>query len=106
MNTIDVLIRHSQLTNEPLLTTKTLALLYGPRGLAKTFVAMGIAWAVASGSSFLGRHAARPPRGVLSRRRDGRDRDARAPRAVRPGARSAQVHARRSGQGDGRLPEA
>jgi hypothetical protein len=49
---------------DPLLTTKTLALLYGPRGLGKTFVAMGIAWAVASGGSFLGWHAAKPARVV------------------------------------------
>lgn len=45
---------------DPLLTTKTLVLLYGPRGLAKTFVAMGIAWAVASGGSFLGWRASKP----------------------------------------------
>jgi RecA-family ATPase len=38
---------------DPLFTTKTLALLYGPRGLGKTFVAMGLAWAAASGGSFL-----------------------------------------------------
>jgi hypothetical protein len=39
---------------DPLISTQTLALLYGPRGLGKTFVALGIAWAVASGESFLG----------------------------------------------------
>jgi putative DNA primase/helicase len=49
---------------DPLLTTKTLALLYGPRGLGKTFVAMGIAWAVASGGSFLGWRADKPARVV------------------------------------------
>lgn len=53
-----------QMLLEPLMTTKTLALLYGPRGLGKTFVAMGIAWAVASGGSFLGWRAARPARVV------------------------------------------
>lgn len=45
---------------DPLLTSKTLALLYGPRGLGKTFLAMGIAWAVASGESFLGWRAPKP----------------------------------------------
>ena len=29
----------------PILSAKSLALLYGPRGLGKTFVALGIAWA-------------------------------------------------------------
>jgi hypothetical protein len=49
-----------QLLLDPLLTTKSLALLYGPRGHGKTFVAMGIAWAVASGASFLGWRADTP----------------------------------------------
>lgn len=49
---------------DPLMTTKTLTLLYGPRGLGKTFVALGIAWAVASGDGFLGWRAARPSRVV------------------------------------------
>src|SRR6185312_10111006 len=49
---------------DPLFTTKTLALLYGPRGLGKTFVAMGIAWAAASGGSFLDWRASRPLRVV------------------------------------------
>ena len=30
---------------EPILANNTLALLYGPRGMGKTFVALGIAWA-------------------------------------------------------------
>ncbi len=37
----------------PVLPAKGLAMLYGPRGLGKTHVALGIAWAVASGGSFL-----------------------------------------------------
>src|ERR1044071_1500566 len=45
---------------DPILWTKSLALLYGPRGLGKTFVALGIAWAVAGGGSFLGWTADRP----------------------------------------------
>jgi hypothetical protein len=45
---------------DPLISTQSLALLYGPRGLGKTFVALGIAWAVASGGSFLGWRAERP----------------------------------------------
>jgi len=47
---------------DPILSSKTLALLYGPRGLGKTFVALGIAWAAAQGSSFLGWKAERPHR--------------------------------------------
>lgn len=47
---------------EPILATKSLALLYGPRGLGKTFVALAIAWAAASGTSFLGWRAHRPHR--------------------------------------------
>ena len=49
---------------DPILSAKSLALLYGPRGLGKTFVALGIAWATASGGSFLGWHARRPHRVV------------------------------------------
>ena len=47
---------------DPILSSNTLALLYGPRGLGKTFVALGIAWAAASGASFLGWTASRPHR--------------------------------------------
>ena len=47
---------------DPILSTKSLALLYGPRGLGKTFVALAIAWAAASGASFLGWRARRPHR--------------------------------------------
>ena len=47
---------------DPILTSKSLALLYGPRGLGKTFVALAIAWAAASGASFLGWRASRPHR--------------------------------------------
>ena len=47
---------------DPILATKSLALLYGPRGLGKTFLALGIAWAAASGGSFLGWNASRPHR--------------------------------------------
>jgi hypothetical protein len=45
---------------DPILASNSLALLYGPRGLGKTFVALGIAWAAASGGSFLGWQASRP----------------------------------------------
>ena len=45
---------------DPILSAKSVALLYGPRGLGKTFLALGIAWAAASGASFLGWRAARP----------------------------------------------
>src|SRR5579871_1522298 len=47
---------------DPILASDSLALLYGPRGLGKTFVAMGIAWAVAAGGSFLNWTAERPRR--------------------------------------------
>src|SRR5471032_172182 len=47
---------------DPILSAKSLALLYGPRGLGKTFVALGIAWAAATGASFLGWRARRPHR--------------------------------------------
>src|SRR3954471_7732366 len=49
-----------ELILDPILATDSLALLYGPRGLGKTFVALGIAWAVAGGGSFLGWTADRP----------------------------------------------
>lgn len=38
----------------PLLTNRTLALLHGPRGIGKTFLALGLARAAAAGESFLG----------------------------------------------------
>lgn len=47
---------------DPILATKSLALLYGPRGLGKTFVALGIARAAASGGRFLDWRASRPHR--------------------------------------------
>ena len=46
----------------PILARKSLVLLYGPRGLGKTFVALGIAWAAASGGSFLKWRAGEPRR--------------------------------------------
>jgi putative DNA primase/helicase len=47
---------------DPILAREGLAMLYGPRGLGKTFVAMGLAWAAASGGSFLKWQAHRPHR--------------------------------------------
>jgi DNA-binding CsgD family transcriptional regulator len=47
---------------DPILSSNSLALLYGPRGLGKSFLALGIAWAAASGGSFLGWRASRPYR--------------------------------------------
>ncbi|MCX7364438.1 MAG: AAA family ATPase, partial [Alphaproteobacteria bacterium] len=38
---------------EPILTEADLALLYGPRGIGKSFLALGIAWALAAGREFL-----------------------------------------------------
>lgn len=49
---------------DPILAQKTLMMLYGPRGLGKTHLALGIAWAAASGQSFLKWTANRPHRVV------------------------------------------
>jgi len=46
----------------PWLGCDTAALLYGPPGIGKSFLALGIAWAVASGGSFLGWRAPAPRR--------------------------------------------
>src|SRR5947208_14268196 len=46
----------------PLLASDTAALVYGPSGIGKSFFALGVAWAVASGGSFLGWRAPRPRR--------------------------------------------
>jgi putative DNA primase/helicase len=53
-------LRTREMMLSPFLASGSQALLYGPRGLGKTFVALGIAWAVASGGSFLGWTADRP----------------------------------------------
>ncbi|MFZ4382657.1 MAG: AAA family ATPase [Sandarakinorhabdus sp.] len=45
---------------DPILPKKSISMLFGPRGLGKTFMAMGIALAAASGGSFLGWTAPRP----------------------------------------------
>jgi hypothetical protein len=49
---------------DPWLPTQGLAMIYAPRGVGKTHVSLGIAYAVASGSRFL-RWQAPKPRGVL-----------------------------------------
>src|SRR6478609_9518026 len=46
----------------PLMMSDTAALVYGPPGVGKSFFALGIAWAAASGGSFLGWRAPRPHR--------------------------------------------
>ena len=46
----------------PWLASDTAALVYGPPGIGKSFLALGIAWAVASGGSFLGWRSPRPRR--------------------------------------------
>jgi hypothetical protein len=56
----DAELPQRQIRLDPILSNDTLAPLYGPRGLGKTFVALGMAWAAASGSSFLNWHAGRP----------------------------------------------
>jgi KaiC/GvpD/RAD55 family RecA-like ATPase len=45
---------------EPWLPEKGLAMLYAPRGVGKTWVALNIAWAIASGGSFLNWQAKHP----------------------------------------------
>jgi len=49
---------------DPVLPTQGLCMLYSPRGVGKTYIALAMAWAVASGSSFL-RWRAPQPRKVL-----------------------------------------
>lgn len=46
----------------PWLASDTAALVYGPPGIGKSFLALGVAWAVASGGSFLGWRSTRPRR--------------------------------------------
>lgn len=46
----------------PLLASNGSALVYGPAGVGKSFFALGLAWAAASGGSFLGWRAPRPHR--------------------------------------------
>jgi len=46
----------------PLLASSSSVLVYGPRGVGKTLFALGIAWAAASGGSFLGWRAPRAHR--------------------------------------------
>jgi hypothetical protein len=49
----------------PVLTLGSLNMVYGWRGLGKTHMSLGIAYAAASGSSFLGWHATRPFKTLL-----------------------------------------
>jgi hypothetical protein len=46
----------------PLVASDTAALVYGPAGIGKSFFALSLAWAVASGGSFLGWQSPRPHR--------------------------------------------
>jgi putative DNA primase/helicase len=46
----------------PLLSSDTAALVYGPPGVGKSFFALSLAWAVATGGSVLGWRAPRPHR--------------------------------------------
>jgi RecA-family ATPase len=50
---------------EPWLPSKGLAMIYGLRGVGKTHVAVGVAWAVATGTAFLRWSAPRPMRVIL-----------------------------------------
>lgn len=44
----------------PILTSQSLTMVYGPRGIAKTHVALGMAWALSSGGRFLEWEAPNP----------------------------------------------
>ena len=44
------------------LASDSSALVYGPAGVGKSFFALGLAWAAASGGSFLGWRAPKPHR--------------------------------------------
>lgn len=46
----------------PVLSTESLTLLYGPRGVGKSFLALAMAWSVAAGDDFLKWRAPRPRR--------------------------------------------
>ena len=46
----------------PVLSTDSLTLLYGPRGVGKSFLALAMAWSVAAGGNFLKWHAPQPRR--------------------------------------------
>jgi hypothetical protein len=54
--------RHDVLA--PVLTSDSIALVYGPPGIGKSFFALAVAWAAASGGSFLGWTSPRPHRVV------------------------------------------
>jgi hypothetical protein len=45
---------------DPILSAGTIGLIHGPSGIGKSFLTLGIAWAVASGGDFLGWQAPRP----------------------------------------------
>src|SRR5436309_2177083 len=45
---------------DPILSAGSIGLVHGPAGIGKSFLALGIAWAVASGGSVLGWRAPRP----------------------------------------------
>jgi putative DNA primase/helicase len=45
---------------DPILSAGSIGLIHGPAGIGKSFLTLGIAWAVASGGSFLGWRAPRP----------------------------------------------
>ena len=49
----------------PWLPAKGLAMLYGPRGIGKTHLTLGCAYAIATGGSFLRWHAPRPRRVLI-----------------------------------------
>ncbi|MBS0272613.1 MAG: AAA family ATPase [Proteobacteria bacterium] len=49
---------------DPFITKSSLGMIYAPRGLGKTFFALGIAMAIASGGNFLKFHAKKPRRVV------------------------------------------
>lgn len=59
---LDAHVMSKRTTLDPILTEAGLALLYGPRGIGKSFLALGIAWALASGREFLRWRSIKPHR--------------------------------------------
>jgi len=55
-------IKQREMLLDPLLPEQGLAMLYAYRGIGKTFLALGMAAAIASGARFLRWYAARPRR--------------------------------------------
>jgi hypothetical protein len=58
-------IKRREMVLDPIIPEKGLAMLYAPRGIGKTHVALGIAYAAAAGTKFLKWQAPKPRRVLL-----------------------------------------